>query len=116
MISQVTEMFVFSCLAWVGVEGQQQESGPLIPIQNLKYMFGYNIAIDDNSLFSCFNISFVYLFIPLLLFGIFLLVSKRKPGLIASRTKRFVLYDLSYAWLMVNGFLIIFGMSKAITE
>jgi hypothetical protein len=79
-------------------------------------MYGYNLTLDNNSLFSVFNISFVYLFLPLFLFAIFLLVSKRKPGLIPSRTKRFILYDLSYAWLMINGYLIIYGMALAITE
>ena len=93
------------------------ESGALIPIQNLKYVYGYNIVQEENnSLFSVFNISFLYLFIPLLMFAIFLFISKKKPGLITSRTKRFVLYDISFAWLMINGYLIIFGASKSISE
>ena len=50
------------------------------------------------------------------MFAIFLFISKKKPGLITSRTKRFVLYDISFAWLMINGYLIIFGASKAISE
>ena len=92
------------------------ESGALIPIQNLKYVYGYNIVQEENnSLFSVFNISFLYLFIPLLMFAIFLFISKKKPGLITSRTKRFVLYDISFAWLMINGYLIIFGASKSIS-
>ena len=79
-------------------------------------MYGYNITLSDNSLFSVFNISFVYLFLPIILFSLFLCISKTKPGLIASRTKNFILYDISYAWLMVNGFLITFGISKSISE
>lgn len=63
-----------------------------------------------------FNLSLLYLTFPLLIYLIFLLVNKKCPGSVAGRTKRFVLYDLTFSWLMVNGYLIIYGMSLAVTK
>lgn len=116
LISQVTELFFYSSLAWIGVVGQRISSAPLIPIVNLKNIFGYNVRIsDNNSLFAVFNIGFAYCLIPLLMYLILLLVGKKCPGSVTSRTKRFVLYDLTLSWLMVNGFLIMYGFSLVIT-
>jgi len=39
-------VFFFTSLAWIGVEGQELESAALIPLQNLKYAYGYNIVSE----------------------------------------------------------------------
>ena len=86
------------------------------PLQNLRYLFGYNLAINNNSLFSVFNISFGYVLVPALVFLVLLLLTKKRPGLVTNRIKRFVLYDLSYAWLAVNGLLLSYGASLCIVN
>lgn len=117
MISQVTEVFFYSSLVWIGAAGQKIYTAPLVPLLNLKYIFGYNITIEgNNSLFSVFNIGFVYIFLPLLLYLAFIIVGKKCPGSVTGRTKRFVLYDLSFSWLMINGYLVAYGASLAITS
>lgn len=101
---------------WIGASGEKLISAPIAPILNLKYALIYNITIEDNnSLFAVYNIAFAYAIIPAIIFLICLFISKKSPGLITSRTKRFILYDLSYAWMLVNGYLIIFGASLSIT-
>lgn len=86
------------------------------PLLNLKYIFGYNIQLtNSNSLLSVFNIGFGYLLLPLIIFGILQIISKKKPGTIPNRIKRFVLYDLTFAWLVINGFLIAYGLSLIVT-
>ena len=86
------------------------------PLQNLRYLFGYNSIMDNNSLFSVFNVSFGYLLVPALVFLIMLFVGKKKPGFVTTRIKRFVLYDVSYAWLTVNGLLLSYGASLAVVS
>lgn len=86
------------------------------PLQNLRYLFGYNLKMDNKSLFSVFNISFGYLLVPALLFLLMLIIGKKKPGLVTNRIKRFVLYDLSYAWLTVNGLLLSYGASLCVVS
>jgi len=87
-----------------------------VPIKNLKYIFGYNIQLSNNSLFSVCNLSFAYLIIPLLIFVFMLVIGKKRPGFSSARIKRFVLYDLSYAWIVVNGFLLAYGTSLSVTN
>jgi hypothetical protein len=48
--------------------------------------------------------------LPLIGFGIILLLNKRKTVIISTKIKRFVLFDLTYAWLIINGFLIAYGL------
>jgi pheromone shutdown protein TraB len=103
-------------LAWIGVQGQQNSMLLFTPLQNLVYIFGYNITLSNSSLFSVYNIGFAYDLIPAILFGILMFVGKKKPGTISSKIKRFVLYDITFAWLMINGFLIAYGLSLAITS
>jgi hypothetical protein len=67
--------------------------------------------MENKSLFSVFNISFGYVLFPALLFLVLLVIGKKRPGLVTTRVKRFVLYDLSYAWLTVNGLLLSYGAS-----
>lgn len=50
------------------------------------------------------------------MFAILLFLSKKKPGLVTSKIKRFVLYDLAYAWITVNGFLLAYGVSLSVTS
>ena len=116
LISQVTEVFVYTSLVWIGAQGQ---SAPMLlfqPLLNLKYLFGYNLTLSNNSLLSVYNLGFVYILLPLLLFAVLLVISKKRPGSVPNRTKRFVLYDLTYAWLIVNSFLIAYGLSLVITS
>lgn len=48
--------------------------------------------------------------LPLIGFAIILLLNKRKTYIISTKIKRFVLFDLLYGWLIVNGFLIAYGL------
>lgn len=116
MIGQVTEVFFYSSLVWIGAVGQKIYTAPLVSLLNLKYIFGYNLTLDsNNSLFSVYNLGFLYILIPFLLYLIFVAIAKKCPGSVTSRTKRFVLYDLSFSWLMINGYLVAYGASLAIT-
>lgn len=86
------------------------------PLQNFRYLFGYNLKMDNKSIFSVFNISFGYMLVPAFLFLALLVIGKKRPGLVTTRVKRFVLYDLSYAWLTVNGLLLSYGASLCVVS
>lgn len=101
---------------YIGAAGQKQSAAPLLPLLKLKYIFGYNLQLSGNSLFSVFNLGILYLTFPLMLYLVFLLAGKRCPGSVTGRTKRFALYDLTFSWLMINGYLITYGVSLAVTE
>lgn len=45
LISQVTEVFFYSALVFVGAAGQNLSVAPLLPLLKLKYLFGYNIQL-----------------------------------------------------------------------
>jgi hypothetical protein len=102
---------MFVSLAWVGVEGQQLYSLLFLPLKNLRYIYGMNLQLgSQDSLFSVFNIGCVLFALPFLGFVIIMLVNKRQAYSVSTRIKRFVLFDLLYGWLMINGFLIAYGL------
>lgn len=108
---------MFVSLAWVGVEGQQVYSLLFVPLKNLRYIFGMNLQLgNQDNLFSVFNIGVIYLLLPLLGFLIIILINKRHAYAVSAKIKRFVLMDLLYGWLMINGFLIAYGMGITVTE
>ena len=87
-----------------------------VPIKNLRYLYGYNLQLNNSSLFSVFNISFGYLAIPLLIFVVMTVISKKSSVSVPMRIKRFVIYDLTYAWVVANGFLLAYGTSLTVTS
>ena len=100
----------------MGVEGQQIYSLLFFPLKNLRYIFGMNLQLgNQDSLFSVFNLGFIYFLLPLLGFLIIILINKRHPYTISAKIKRFVIMDVLYAWLMINGFLIVYGIAITIT-
>lgn len=108
---------MFVSLAWVGVEGQQIYSLLFVPLKNLRYIFGMNLQLgNQDSLFSVFNIGAIYFLLPLLGFLIIILINKRHAYAVSAKIKRFVLMDVLYAWLMINGFFIVYGMAITITK
>ena len=87
-----------------------------VPIKNLRYIYGYNLQLNNSSLFSVFNISFGYLAIPLLIFVVMTVISKKSSVSVPMRIKIFVIYDLTYAWVVANGFLLAYGTSLTVTS
>ena len=87
-----------------------------VPIKNLRYLYGYNLQLNNSSLFSVFNISFGYLAIPLLIFVVMTVISKKSSVSVPMRIKRFVIYDLTYAWVVANGFLLAYGTRDQIAK
>lgn len=69
----------------------------------------FQLGSQDN-LFYVFNIGCVNFAIPLLGFIAIMIINKRKSYAISTKIKRFVLFDILYAWLMINGFLIVYGL------
>ena len=108
----VFELFMFVSLAWIGVEGQQTYALLFVPLKNLRYIYGMNFQLaSQDSLFSVFNIGCINFFIPLLGFIAIMLINIRKSYVISTKIKRFILFDILYAWLIINGFLIVYGLS-----
>lgn len=48
--------------------------------------------------------------LPILGFAMIVLINKKRAYSISTKIKRFVLFDLLYSWLMINGFLIAYGL------
>lgn len=48
---------------------------------------------------------------PAIIFFIIVFLNKRAITTITTKTKKFVFYDLTYSWLIVNGILVIYGLA-----
>lgn len=77
----------------------------------LRYIFGPNLQLgNQDTLFDVFNVgSFIFL-LPVLGFILVIIINKKKSYFVSTRVKRFVLFDLLYGWMMINGLLIAYGL------
>lgn len=47
MLGGIVEMYVYTAIVWVGVEGQQIYNLLYYPLKNLRYIFGFNLQIGN---------------------------------------------------------------------
>jgi hypothetical protein len=82
-----------------------------VPLRNLRYIFGVNLQLgSQQTLFYVFNLGSILFLLPVIGFILVIFINKKKPYFISTKIKRFVLFDLLYGWLMVNGFLVAYGL------
>lgn len=80
-------------------------------MRNLRYIFGPNLQLgNQDTLFDVFNIGSIVFLLPVLGFILVNIINKKKLYFVSTRVKRFVLFDLVYGWMMVNGLLIAYGL------
>jgi len=102
------ELFIFSGTVWMGAEGLKIKPLLFEPLSNLVYQFGFNFQIAPfNCLLNIFNFGFLMNILPILIFLVLIPISKRKPDLITTKIKRYILFDLTYFFLVLNLFLVL---------
>lgn len=49
--------------------------------------------------------------LPIIGFVVAIIINKRKAYFVSTKMKRFILFDLSYGWLIFTGMLVAYGLS-----
>ena len=99
-------------ITWIGSMGFTRYLIYFHPLKSLSYVFGYNYEIvGEDGLFANVNYGFLIFLLPILSFGICMIVGKIKYSLAPTQEmKLFLLLELSFAWLCINSIMVAYGM------
>ena len=111
-ILKITELFVSIGISWIGSLGLYRYLIYYEPLLNLQYFFGYNITlVGEDGLLAYVNYCLILNFVPLLIFIFAIVASKIRPAIsLTQLTKKFLLLELTYSWLIFNSVIVMFGL------